>query len=304
MDKTQLSDCKAAFLGMGIMGAAMAANLARSGAQVSVWNRTQGRPGIKIAEDAGAKSFDTISSAIKDCSIIFSCVSDTSDVEKVLLGPEGVIESAKAGALVVDTSTIGPEVAKKIAAALKARGMRFLDAPVTGGDVGAKNGTLVIMVGGEKVDFDEAEPLLKTMGKSATLCGPAGSGQALKLCNQILCAANMLGLSEAYSIANNFSIDSNLLLEVLGTGAGGSWALQNLGPRIAKADYAPGFRIEDMLKDLRLIKENTGGQLELPATDLAAKLFVEAKERGGKGLGTQAMPLAYKKTAAKDSANS
>jgi 3-hydroxyisobutyrate dehydrogenase len=304
MAKNPLSESKVAFLGMGIMGSAMAANLARAGAQVSVWNRTPGRPGIKIAEDAGAKSLDTISGAIKDCTIIFSCVSDTNDVEEILLGADGVCESAKSGALVVDTSTIGPEVAKKVAAALETRGLRFLDAPVTGGDVGAKNGTLVIMVGGNKADFDEAEPFLLKLGKSATLCGPAGSGQALKLCNQILCAANMLGLAEAYSIANNFSIDSNLLLEVLGTGAGGSWALQNLGPRIAKADYAPGFRIEDMLKDLRLIKENTGGQLELPATDLAAKLFVEAKRRGGEGLGTQAMPLAYKKVAAKDAAKS
>jgi 3-hydroxyisobutyrate dehydrogenase len=292
-----LSDCKVAYLGMGIMGSAMAANLARAGAQVSVWNRTAGRPGIKIAEEAGAKAFDTIAGAIKDCSIIFSCVSDTTDVEKVLLGQAGVSGSAEAGALVIDTSTIGPEVAKRIATALKTKGLRFLDAPVTGGDVGAKNGTLVIMVGGDQDDFNEAEPLLKALGKSSTLCGPAGSGQALKLCNQILCAANMLGLSEAYAIASNFSIDSTLLLEVLGSGAGGSWALQNLGPRIAKADYAPGFRIEDMLKDLRLIQENTGGELDLPATKLAEKLFIEAKKQGGDGLGTQAMPLAYKKVA-------
>ncbi len=289
-----LSEYRVAYLGMGIMGSAMAANLARAGAQVSVWNRTPGRPGTKLAEEAGARVFDTISGAIEGCSIIFSCVSDTADVEAILLEKGGVADSASANTLIIDTSTIGPEVAKKIATALKSKGLRFMDAPVTGGDIGAKNGTLVIMVGGDQADFDEVEPLFKAIGKSATLCGPNGSGQALKLCNQILCAANMLGLSEAYAIANNFSIDSTLLLEVLGSGAGGSWALQNLGPRIAREDYTPGFRIEDMLKDLRLIQENTGGSLKLPATQLAVSQFIEAKKRGGENLGTQAMPLAYR----------
>ena len=291
----RLSDYKVAYLGMGIMGSAMAANLAKKGCQVSIWNRTPNRPGVKLAEEAGAKSHATIADAVKGCSVIFTCVSDTKDVEQVLTGPGGVSDHAESGALIVDTSTIGPQIAVKLDELLKKKNLRFLDAPVTGGDIGAKNGTLVIMVGGDEADFKKAQPLLESIGKSATWCGPAGSGQALKLCNQIFCAANMLGLSEAYALAKNFNLDLNLLPDVLGAGAGGSWALQNLGPRIAKSDLAPGFRIEDMLKDLRLIEENSNGELQLAATKLAEKQFLEAKERGGENLGTQAMTLAYGK---------
>ncbi len=289
----RLSDHKVAYIGMGIMGSAMAANLARKGCNVSVWNRTPDRPGVKLAVEAGAKAHATIADAVAGCSIVFSCVSDTKDVEQVLTGEDGVSEHATPGTIVIDTSTIGPTIASKLHEQLAAKSLRFLDAPVTGGDIGAKNGTLVIMVGGEKEAFDEALPYLNCIGKSATWCGPTGSGQALKLCNQIFCAANMLGLSEAYALARNFDLDLKLLPDVLGGGAGGSWALQNLGPRIASSDLTPGFRIEDMLKDLRLIQENSNGQLELEATKLAEKLFREAKARGGENLGTQAMSLAY-----------
>lgn len=295
----KLSDYRVAYLGMGIMGAAMAANLARKGCHVSVWNRTANRPGVALASEAGARVCATIADAVKDAQYIFSCVSDTKDVEHVLTGAGGVSENAPKGALVIDTSTIGPQVAKNLNETLKRAGLRFLDAPVTGGDIGAKNGTLVIMVGGEEADFKEAEPLFQCIGKSASWCGAAGSGQALKLCNQIFCAANMLGLCEAYALAKNFNLDLNLLPGVLGGGAGGSWALQNLGPRIAKSDLAPGFRIEDMLKDLRLVQENSNGQLALQATQLAEEKFQEAKQIGGTNLGTQAMKLAYEKQTAK-----
>lgn len=288
-----LSEYKVAYLGMGIMGSAMAANLAKAGCQVAVWNRTADSPKVKTAVEAGARACATIADAVKDSDYIFTCVSDIKDVEKVLLGEGGVSSHAHGQALVIDTSTIGSKAVIHIASELQAKGIRFVDAPVTGGDVGAKNGTLVIMVGGADADYAEVQPLLACIGKSATHCGPVGSGQALKLCNQILCAANMLGLSEAYSLAANLNLDLKLLPDVLGNGAGGSWALQTLGPRIAKSDFAPGFRIEDMLKDLRLIEENSEGQLQLAATKLAEQKFELAKQRGGENLGTQAMPLAY-----------
>jgi 3-hydroxyisobutyrate dehydrogenase len=294
--EVRYSDYKVAYIGMGIMGAPMAANLARKGCVVSVWNRTANRPGVKTAAEAGARVCATIAEAVKDARFVFTCVSDTKDIEHVLTGPGGVSESAEKGAIVIDTSTIGPEVAKSLSDTLKKADLCFLDAPVTGGDIGARNGTLVIMVGGEEADFKQAEPLLMCIGKSATWCGPAGSGQALKLCNQIFCATNMLGLCEAYALAKNFDLDLSLLPDVLGGGAGGSWALQNLGPKIARADLAPGFRIEDMLKDLRLVQENSNGALKLQATQLAEKMFQEAKRVGGENLGTQAMKLAYEQS--------
>src|ERR1700733_1186735 len=188
-----------AYLGMGIMGSAMASNLAKSGHNVKVWNRTSGKEGLTKAEAAGCTKCDTIAAAVKDCQIVFTCVSDVKDVEQVLLGSGGVGESAAPGTLVIDTATIGPAAAQKINKALADRNIRFLDAPVTGGDIGAANGTLTIMVGGNEADFQYALPVLSAIGKTIRYCGPPGSGQALKLCNQILCAVNLVAVSEALS---------------------------------------------------------------------------------------------------------
>jgi 3-hydroxyisobutyrate dehydrogenase len=246
-----------AYLGMGIMGSAMASNLAKAGHTVRVWNRSPGREGLAKAEAAGCTKCDTIAKAVKDCEIVFTCVSDVKDVEQVLLGPGGVSESSAPDTLVIDTATIGPAAAERINQRLLDTGIRFLDAPVTGGDIGAVNGTLTIMVGGRETDFQRALPVLKAIGKTIRHCGPPGSGQALKLCNQILCAVNLVAVSEALTLARQFGLDEVMLPEVLGTGAGGSWSLQNLGPRIIKDDFAPGFRIKDMLKDLRLVQENS-----------------------------------------------
>jgi 3-hydroxyisobutyrate dehydrogenase len=246
-----------AYLGMGIMGSAMASNLAKSGHNVKVWNRSPGREGLAKAEAAGCTKCDTIAKSVKDCEIVFTCVSDVKDVEQVLFGPGGVSESAAPGTLVIDMATIGPAAAEKISQVLVDKGLRFLDAPVTGGDIGAANGTLTIMVGGNEADFQRVLPVLHAIGKTIRHCGPTGSGQALKLCNQILCAVNLVAVSEALSLAQRFGLDEGMLPEVLGTGAGGSWSLQNLGPRIIREDFTPGFRIKDMLKDLRLVQENS-----------------------------------------------
>lgn len=289
-----------AFIGLGVMGGPMAANLAPSGYAVKGWNRTPNRPGVEIAAQAGVTVVSSIREAVASADVVFSCVSDVPDVKEVLLGTGGVAESARPGTLVIDTSTIGPEAAREIGTQLQQHDLRFLDAPISGGDIGAKNGTLTIMVGGEAKDFEESKPLLEVLGKTIRLCGPMGSGQAVKLCNQVLAAVHAVALCEAMQLAQQQDIDPNLIVEVCSTGAAGSWALSNLGPKIAASDFQPGFMIKHILKDLRLVQEtlNSSPQ-ELPGVELADRLFKMVQEfDSGKGgeQGTQAMIRAYRKS--------
>ncbi|MGK7871798.1 MAG: NAD(P)-dependent oxidoreductase [Xenococcaceae cyanobacterium] len=287
-----------AFLGLGVMGGPMTANLARNGYPVKAWNRTPNSPGVEIAASVGAKVVSSLREAVESADVIFSCVGDVPDVEEVILGAEGLVKYAKPDALIVDMSTIGSDAARKIGTELKKHNLRFLDAPVSGGDIGAQKGTLTIMVGGEPSDFEECKPLLEVMGKTIRLCGSVGSGQAVKLCNQALCAVYMVGLCEAMKMAEQQGIDPNLMIEVCSTGAAGSWALSNLGPKIVESDFEPGFMIKHILKDLRLVQETIkpSGQ-NLPGVELANRLFKIIKELdGGKGAeqGTQAMIRAYR----------
>lgn len=275
----------------------MTANLVRHGFAVRAWNRTPTAPGVSIARAAGATITDTLQDAVATADIIFTCVGDVPDVETVILGEEGAIRYARSNALIVDMSTIGSVAARAIATELRERNLRFLDAPVSGGDIGAKNGTLTIMVGGEEPDFAECLPCFEAMGKTIRLCGPAGSGQAVKLCNQVLGAIHMIALCEALKMAEIQGLDPNLVIEVCKTGAAGSWALENLGPKILAGRLEPAFMIEHILKDLRLVKETaTPSEITLPGTDLAERLFqIVAELDGGEGgkQGTQAMIRAY-----------
>lgn len=286
-----------AFLGLGVMGAPMTANLARQGFATKAWNRTPNRPGIAIAADAGAIIVSSIREAVASADVIFTCVGDVPDVEAVILGSEGVMQYSKPGALVVDMSTIGSDAARKIGSELQKHHLRFLDAPVSGGDIGAQKGTLTIMVGGEIKDFEECKPLFEAMGKTIRLCGTLGSGQGVKLCNQVLCALHMVGLCEAIKMSQEQGIDPNTIVEVCSTGAAGSWALENLGPKIIASDFEPGFMIQHILKDLSLVQETKQASGEqLPGVELAARLFkIVAELDGGKGneQGTQAMIRAY-----------
>jgi 3-hydroxyisobutyrate dehydrogenase len=288
-----------AFLGLGLMGSAMAANLAGKGYHVTGWNRSSDRHTLQIATEAGVSVVSSLEKAVANVKTIFTCVGDVPDVEEILLGNTGVVHYAQPGTLIVDMSTIGSKAARELATQLQQHQLRFMDAPVSGGDIGAKQGTLTIMVGGDSEDFAECQPMLAAMGKNITLCGAVGSGQAVKMCNQILCALNMVGLCEAIQMAKHQDIDPNLVVEVCGTGAAGSWALSNLGKKIIDGDYEPGFALKHILKDLRLVREiNQNSDSSIPGTELSESLFkVVAAMDGGVAAeqGTQAMIRAYLK---------
>lgn len=276
------------FIGLGIMGAHMARRLVQAGHKVTVYNRTAAKCEPLVA--LGARAAATPRDAARGNGIVISIVTDSPDVEAVLLGPDGAVHGAEKGALFVDMSTIAPETARKVGQALAAKGIAFLDAPVTGGDVGARDGTLSILVGGEKADLERARGIFEVMGKRITHCGPSGAGQTVKACNQILCAMNMVGIVEALHLARASGIERSLVVEALTPGAGGSWALDKLGSRIAKDDFAPGFMVDLILKDLRIVQD-AAGRLGLPleGTALAQKLFTDNQRSGEGRLGTQAM---------------
>lgn len=295
-DNSAIAEKQIAFLGLGIMGAAMAINLAKAGCKVVGWNRTLGKQGSRDAVAAGVTVAESVEQAVKDADVIFLCVGDAPDVEAMILGEGGVAEFAKPAALLVDMGTSGPASSTKMAAELEKRQLRFADAPVSGGDVGAKNGTLTIMVGADAADYEECKPFFEIMGKKIFHCGPVGSGQAVKLCNQVLCAVNMTSLCEAFSLAEGLGIDKQLVVDVCSTGAGGSWALANLGPKIIAGDFQPAFMIKHMLKDLRLVDDSLAeSQAVLPGTNLSRQQFEKAQKVGGGEQGTQAMYRAYSK---------
>jgi 3-hydroxyisobutyrate dehydrogenase-like beta-hydroxyacid dehydrogenase len=276
------------FIGLGVMGASMARRLLQAGHQVTVYNRTAARCEPLVA--AGARAAATPADAAAGQEIVISIVTDSPDVEAVLLGPGGAAERAARGTIFVDMSTISPEGARRVGRTLAERGLLFLDAPVTGGDIGAREGTLSILVGGDPAVLDRVRDVLEAMGKRITHCGPVGAGQTLKACNQILCALNMVGITEALHLARVGGIDQKFILEALTAGAGGSWALEKLGPRIVGGDFAPGFMVKLIQKDLRIVQELAQARgLKLEGTALAQRAFADNEAHGEGDLGTQAM---------------
>jgi 3-hydroxyisobutyrate dehydrogenase len=276
------------FVGLGIMGAPMAGRLLAAGHRLTVFNRTAERCAPLVA--AGARAASTPAGAAEGADLVISIVTDSPDAKEVLLGAHGAAQGARPGTLFIDMSTIAPEAAREIGSQLGQRGIRFLDAPVTGGDVGAREGTLSILVGGEASDLERARPALEAMGKRITHCGPLGAGQTVKACNQVLCALNMVGIVEALHLAKANGIDLPTMLGALTPGAGGSWALEKLGPRIAGGDFAPGFMIRLIQKDLRIVQAIAKGVgLPLEGTALAQTYFADNEAQGEAALGTQAM---------------
>ncbi|MBF2055978.1 MAG: NAD(P)-dependent oxidoreductase [Cyanobacterium sp. T60_A2020_053] len=291
MNKNQI-----AFLGLGVMGAPMTINLAKNGYNIKAWNRTEKRPSTQLVKEKGITVTATIAEAVADAEIIFTCLGDVPDVEEVIFNRGGITENAPAKSLIVDFSTIGSQGAKNIAQGLQEKGFRFLDAPISGGDIGAQNGTLTVMVGGKETDFQQCLPYFQAVGKNIVYCGDTGSGQAVKLCNQVLVSLYMVGICEALQLAKTQNINPQLVVDVCGTGAAASWALSNLAPKIIAEDYQPGFMIQHILKDLRLVAEISGDDVSSLGTKLARQLFQKAGElNDGQGLqeGTQAMMKAY-----------
>lgn len=281
---------KIAFLGLGVMGKPMALNLLNAGLSVNLWNRTKDKLSLQ-----SLSLCQSIAEAVKDAQIIFTCLGDVPDVEQVLLSSQGVINFASPNTLVVDFSTIGTQAVQNIAQQLATKQIRFLDAPMSGGDIGAQQGTLTIMVGGKQEDYQECLPYLQILGKNITYCGEIGSGQAVKLCNQVLASLHMVAICEAITLAKQQGIDPKLMIEVCSTGAAGSWALTNLAPKIINEDYSPGFMIKHILKDLRLVKESLSGN-HLQGVELATQLFqqtAELNDKQGFHEGTQAMIKTY-----------
>ena len=288
---------KIGFIGLGIMGKPMATNLMKAGYSLVVYTRT--REKAKTLLEAGAQEGRSPKDVAANSDLVITIVTDTPDVERVILGESGAILGGRPGQVVIDMSTISPDATRRMAGELKQRGMTMLDAPVTGGEIGAINATLTIMVGGDRTAFEETLPILQAMGKKVVYAGPSGAGQTIKLCNQILCAVNQVGVSEALMLAAKAGADLNTMLEVTTSGAGGSWALENLGRKVVAGDLKPAFMIRLMQKDLALVMELARKlNLPLPGTALANQLLraVEAEE-GGKELGTQAMIKAYERLA-------
>lgn len=285
------------FIGLGIMGLPMAGHLLRAGYRLFVHTRTatKARPVL----DAGAVWCETPAEVARHCELLITIVTDTPDVEAVLFGEDGAAATLAPNTCVVDMTTISPKATRRFAETLLERKITLLDAPVTGGDVGARNATLTIMVGGPRAAFERVRPVLDVLGKRIVHVGPSGSGQMLKACNQVLCAVNMIAVCEALTLAKRSGLDTRTAIETLGGGAGGSWALTNLGSKIAERDLDPAFMIKLMQKDLRIVQDAARELgVALPGTALAQQLFraVEA-EPGGRELGTQAMIKAIEKLA-------
>lgn len=276
------------FIGLGIMGQPMARNLLKAGFGLVVYTRTRRKADGLLAE--GARWADSPAAVARQAPMVITMVADSPDVEQVVLGPQGIIEGVRPGGMVIDMSTVSPRVERAIAQQLATRGVAYMDAPVSGGSWGAIQGTLAIMVGGEEDAFRRVLPIFEAMGKSITYMGPSGAGQVTKLVNQVLVAVTLSGVAEALVFGAKAGADLLKTIEAVKGGAAGSWQLANLGPRIVKGDFAPGFMITLQLKDLRLILEMAQElALPLPLTALVAQLYRAAAVDGKGECGTQAV---------------
>lgn len=287
---------KVGFIGLGIMGNPMSKNLIKGGFELVVFNRTRAK--LDEIVKAGARAAPSPKEVVQNSEVVITMLTDSPDVEEVVLGNDGVIEGVKAESVVIDMSTISPKVTQKIAAKLKEKGAHMLDAPVSGGLWGAINGTLTIMVGGEKKVFDKCQPVFQAMGKTITYTGSHGMGQTTKLINQILVANTMNGVAEALVFAAKAGADLETSVTAVAGGAAGSWQLSNLGTRAIKGDFAPGFMVKLQQKDLRLILEAARDmKLPLPTTSMVHQMYASLEAEGLGNEGTQALVKVYEKLA-------
>lgn len=276
------------FIGIGVMGHAIVSHLQNAGHTLHVYNRTKAKADDLVAR--GAIWQETPQKVAAASEIIFTMVGYPTDVEEVYYGPVGIFQSDVSGKTLVDLTTSTPSLAEKIATTAKEKGAVSLDAPVSGGDLGAKNATLTIMVGGEEETFNQLRPLFEIIGKRYTLHGGPGKGQHTKMANQIMIAGTMTGMTEMLVYSKAAGLNQPKVIETLAGGSASNWSMENYGPRILKADYSPGFFVKHFIKDLKIaLDEAEKMELDLPATRLAKELYEKLADKGFENEGTQAL---------------
>ena len=280
---------KVAFLGLGVMGSPMAGHLAKKGHDVTVFNRTGAKAESWVAANGG-RAAATPCEAAAGCAIVFACVGNDDDLRSVVLGEAGAFAGMEKGAVFVDHTTASAEVARELSAAADAAELRFIDAPVSGGQAGAENGTLTVMCGGEETTYAEVEPVIMAYAKSCRLLGPSGSGQLTKMVNQIAIAGLVQGLSEAIHFAKRAGLDVDSVLDVISKGAAGSWQMENRGRTMNADKFDFGFAVEWMRKDLGiLLAESRRNGARLPVTALVDQFYAEVEAMGGKRWDTSSL---------------
>jgi 3-hydroxyisobutyrate dehydrogenase len=280
------------FIGLGVMGKSMAAHLLKAGFEVFVYTRTKEKASELLSQ--GAKWASSPKEMAQLANVIISMVGYPSDVEEIYFGENGLIENGKKGTHLIDMTTSTPSLAMRISEEAKKRGMQSLDAPVSGGDIGARDAKLTIMVGGDSEAFEAVRPIFDIIGSNVVHQGPAGSGQHTKMCNQIAIASNMIGVTEAISYAKKAGLDPDRVLRSISSGSAGSWSLSNLVPRMVKGDFEPGFYIKHFIKDMKIaLDEAERMGMEAPGLSLSKSLYEGLAEAGEENSGTQALYKHY-----------
>ncbi|EOL47569.1 2-hydroxy-3-oxopropionate reductase [Enterococcus phoeniculicola] len=276
------------FIGTGVMGASIIKNMFKQDFKVNVYNRTKSKTDELV--QLGATWYDTPKLVTQASDIIFTMVGFPKDVEEIYYGKQGIFEADVKGKILVDLTTSTPTLAVKIAETAQEQGAYALDAPVSGGDLGAKNGTLTIMVGGEKEIYEKVLPIFESFGKTFMLHGGAGKGQHTKMANQIMIAGTMTGMTEMLVYAQAAGLDLEKVIDTLGGGSAANWSMLNYGPRILREDYSAGFFVKHFIKDLKIaLDESEKLSIKLPSTDLAKTLYNQLAEKGYENDGTQAL---------------
>ncbi|MFZ2648867.1 MAG: NAD(P)-dependent oxidoreductase [Burkholderiaceae bacterium] len=280
---------RVAFIGLGVMGYPMAAHLARAGHRVTVYNRTNAKAQAWVAEHGGALAL-TPKAAAMQADIVFSCVGNDADLRSVVLGDRGAFGAMLPGAVFVDHTTASAEVARELSANATTRGVSFIDAPVSGGNIGAVNGTLTVMCGGDAAGFETMRPVALAYAKAVTRIGSSGAGQLAKMVNQTAIAGLLQGLSEAIAFGEKAGLDMKLVLDVIGKGAAQSWQLDNRGPTMLEGRFDFGFAVDLMRKDLRLLfDEAKRNGARLPVTALVDQFYADVQAQGGSRLDTSSL---------------
>lgn len=283
---------KIGFIGVGVMGKSMVRNLMKNGYEVSIYSRTKEKT-LDVIEE-GAKWCDNIKSCVKDKDVVITIVGYPKDVEEVYFGEEGIIENSKEGAILIDMTTTSPKLSIRIYEESKKKNKHSLDAPVSGGDVGAKNATLSIMVGGDKEVFEKCEDIFNSMGTNIIYEGKAGSGQHTKMANQIALAGAISGVCEAISYAKGVGLDVQTMLDSISKGAAGSWQMTNMAPKMLEEDFKPGFYIKHFIKDMKLAKEESENvSLNLGILNEVLNMYTKLSDENLGDLGTQALIKYY-----------